>query len=260
MLAHAPGAAADCDLARGRDHVATAIIDAETVKLDDGSEVRLVGLAAPRAIDGDAPTGAWPAETAARDALTALVAGKSVRLKFVGDRQDRHSRWLAHLFVQDGDGRETWVQQAMLRQGHARASATRGNRACQDDLVQAEAEARREGRGLWQVPTYKVRDAAWPRDLTRALGSLQVVTGKVRHVSSRREGYRLWLDAEGRRGEITVTVQTSDRDLIGQLGGDLKSLTGKRVEVRGWLDQRRGAQAGPEIDISTAGMIAVLGQ
>ena len=45
--------------------------------------------------------------------------------------------------------------------------------------------------------------------------------------------------------------------LIGTLGGDLKALVGRTIEVRGWIDRRGGAMAGPEIDVSTAGMIRV---
>ena len=248
---------AECRLQPGNTHVVTKVIDAETIGLDDGSEVRLIGALAPRARDGDAAEGGWAAEEAARAALSALVSGKSVRLKFGGDRKDRHDRWLAHVFVQSADAQESWVQAAQLAAGHAQAYAIQGNRACAAELLDAEAAARREGRGLWSVPTYRVRDAKFPRDLGAMAGSFRIVTGTVRHVSSRREGYRIWLDAEGRRGELTVAVRSNDRDLISALGGDLKALVGRTIEVRGWIDRRGGAMAGPEIDVSTAGMIRV---
>ncbi len=256
-VAIAGSASAECRLQPGGSHVVTKVIDAETIGLDDGSEVRLIGALAPRARDGEAAEGAWAAEKAARAELSGLVAGKTVRLKYGGERRDRHDRLLAHVFVQGIEGLETWVQVAMLTAGHARAYAIQGNRACAAELLEAEAAARREGQGLWSVPTYRVRVSKFPRDLGAMAGSFRIVTGTVRHVSSRREGYRIWLDAEGRRGELTVAVRSNDRDLIGALGGDPKALVGRGIEVRGWIDRRGGAAAGPEIDVSTAGMIRV---
>jgi hypothetical protein len=47
-----------------------------------------------------------------------------------------------------------------------------------------------------------------------------------------------------------------DRDTAGRLGGDLKPLAERQVEVRGWLVQR--AFAGPEIDLSMAGHVRLL--
>lgn len=251
-------ASAECRLQSGSAHVVTRVIDAETLALDDGSEVRLIGALAPRASDGAATDEAWPVEETARAALAAAAVGKSVVLKYGGERRDRHDRRLAHVFVAGDDGREVWLQTALLREGRARAYAFLGNRACEAELLSAEDAARRGGRGLWSVPTYRVRAATLPRDLGMMSGSFRIVTGTVRYVSSRRDGFRLWLDSEGRRGELTVAIRSGDHDLIGSLGGDLKALQGRSVEVRGWIDQRRGASSGPEIDISTAGMIRLL--
>ena len=60
------------------------VLDGETLTLDDGSVVRLIGALAPRARDaGDAP-GAWPPESEAVKALSDLVLGKKVKLAFGG--------------------------------------------------------------------------------------------------------------------------------------------------------------------------------
>jgi hypothetical protein len=50
------------DLLPGATHTVTRVIDGETVALDDGSQLRLVGALAPRAIDVGAESGAWPLE------------------------------------------------------------------------------------------------------------------------------------------------------------------------------------------------------
>lgn len=258
LLAFSGAANAECRLQPGGTHVVTKVVDGETLVLDDGGEVRLIGALAPRARDADAAEGAWAAEEAARTALSSLVLGRTVLLRYGGERRDRHDRMLAQVFTPGDAGGETWVQAAMLRGGHARAYAIQGNRACADELIEAEAVARRDGVGLWAVPTYRVRKAALPREIGSSAGRFRVFTGTVRHVSGRRDGYRIWIDGNGRRGGLTVSIRSNDRELIGSLGGDLKALAGRGVEVRGWIDQRQGPAAGPEIDLSTAGMIRLL--
>lgn len=250
-------ASAACRLESGPRHVVTKVIDGETLVLDDGSEVRMIGALAPREADAAAADGTWVAGNAAASALEVLAAGKAVHLKFGGERKDRYGRWLAHVFVIGGDGGETWLQAAMLRAGHARGYALQGNRACLGELLEAESEARAVGLGLWSVPTYRVRDASRPRDLAFAYGSFRVIAGTVRNVTGRRETIKLWLEAPSRRDDVSVSIKAADRELIGSFGGDAKALVGRRIEVRGWLDQRRAANAGPEIDVSTAGLLVI---
>src|SRR5262245_5101669 len=101
------GAAADAQVASalacreldpGPTHTVTRILDGETVVLDDGRELRLIGVLAPRAIDVNAEADAWPIATAVTEALRALVLGKSIELRFDGERTDRYGRLQAHAF------------------------------------------------------------------------------------------------------------------------------------------------------------------
>ena len=68
----------------GAARTVTRIIDGETAALDDGTELRLIGALAPRAIDADTEPGMWPAEIAAKEELRALLLGKSVELSTAG--------------------------------------------------------------------------------------------------------------------------------------------------------------------------------
>jgi endonuclease YncB( thermonuclease family) len=233
------------------------VIDSETLALDDGSAVRLIGALAPRASDTEAADGKWPAEEAARGALDALATGKAVRLKFGGERKDRHGHWLAHVFLRDGKDGETWVQAHMLQSGHARAYALSGNRACMGELTTAEAVARSSHLGLWLEPAYRERAAIPARDIMRYEGTFQVVTGVVDSVRSSRDVIRLRLGTDWRR-DLTVSIRTKDRDLLGAIGGDAKALNGRTIEARGWIGRRSGSFAGPDIDVSTAGDLKVV--
>ena len=126
--------------------------------LDDGTELRLIGALAPRAIDAGADPGMWPLEIAAQEELRALILGKSIELAFGGARADRYGRLQAQAFWMEGDQRR-WVQGHLLQQGLARAYGQAGNRACAREALEAERVAREARRGLWADAAYRVRSA-----------------------------------------------------------------------------------------------------
>ena len=99
-------------LSFGARHTVTRIIDGETVALDDGRELRLIGALAPRAIDVGAEAGRWPLEIAAAAELEAFVLGKTVELAFASERVDRYGRLQAHAFLHES-GARGWVQGQM---------------------------------------------------------------------------------------------------------------------------------------------------
>src|SRR5690348_13278926 len=73
-----------CTLEPGPVRTVTRVVDGETIVLDDGKAVRLIGALAPRARDADAAPGAWPPEADAIKALSDLTLGKRVKLAFSG--------------------------------------------------------------------------------------------------------------------------------------------------------------------------------
>ena len=94
----------------------TEVIDGDTVVLDNGRQVRLVGIQAPKLPLGRPGFEKWPLADAAKSALEDLVLGKTVTLGYGGLRTDRYNRLLAHLFLPDG----AWVQGRLLEDGMAR--------------------------------------------------------------------------------------------------------------------------------------------
>jgi micrococcal nuclease len=237
------------DLQPGPLHTVTRIIDGETVALDDGRELRLVGALAPRAIDVGAEAGTWPPEIAAAAELKALLLGKSVELALGGESIDRYGRLQAHAFVREGSERR-WVQGHMLAQGHARAYGQAGNRACMRALLAAErAEAKR---GLWADAAYGIRQAT-PSRLGRHHSTFQVIEGRIVRVAQVRGTIYLNFGRNWRRA-FSVSLRRGDHDLLGDAARDPSALEGTQVRVRGWIEQRRA----PTIDVSAAGVIEVL--
>jgi endonuclease YncB( thermonuclease family) len=239
-------------LEAGPTRTVTRVIDGETVALDDGAELRLMGALAPRASDVGAEPGLWPMEVAARAELRALLLGRTIEIAFGGERTDRHGRLQAHAFWRDA-GRLSWAQGYMLEQGLARAYVAAGNRACGGELLAAEREARAARRGLWGEAAYQVRRADRTAELRRYAGSFQVIEGRLVRIAEVRGLIYLNFAADWRRG-FSVSVRRSDRGLLGDFSPRPKALTGLRVRVRGWIERRSSLL----IDLSSAGLIEVI--
>jgi micrococcal nuclease len=239
-------------LAAGPVRTAVRIVDGETLGLDDGSELRLIGALAPRAIDVGAEPGGWAAEYRTREELRAFVAGKSVELAFGGDRLDRYGRLQAHAYLLDG-GQRRWVQGHLLEQGLARAYVLAGNRACANELLAAERVAREAGRGLWSDAAYQVREASSAAELEAYRATFQIIAGRIARVSTARGTVYLNFDRRWRQG-FSAFLRSGDQVVAGAFGQDLRALEGRQIRVRGWIEGR-GA---PRIDLSTAGLLEVL--
>ena len=80
------------ELSPGGSGRVVTVTDGDTVTLDNGVEIRLVGLQAPKLALGRPNFVDWPLADEARRALERLVLGKIVELRFGGRREDRHGR------------------------------------------------------------------------------------------------------------------------------------------------------------------------
>ena len=235
----APAAPTD-RLEPGESGRVAAVVDGDTVTLDGGPSVRLVGLQAPKLALDRRGAEDWPMSGAARDTLAALVFDREVTLRYGGARRDRHGRALAHL-VRAEDG--LWVQRAMIEAGMARVYSFADNRALLPELLAAERTARAAKRGIWGHPLYRVRGAA---GLDDAIGSFQIVEDTVLKTAIVRGRVFLNFGVDWRT-DFTVTVAPRDRRMFESAFaaagiGDFAALAGQRVRARGWLRSRNGPQ------------------
>ncbi len=237
--------AAPPGLESGGGAIVTEIIDGDTVVLEDGREVRLVGIQAPKLALGRANFREWPLAEESKAALEALVRGKTVELYFGGRRQDRHGRTLAHLY---GAG-ESWAQGEMLRLGLARVYSFADNRALVADMLAIEREARAARRGIWGHSYYRVLAPAESGD---KLDSFQIVEGRV--LDAAIAGGRAYLNfGADWRTDFTLVIDGPARRRFADSGVDPQSLEGKMVRARGWIDSFNG----PMIEITHPEQIEV---
>jgi endonuclease YncB( thermonuclease family) len=236
----------------------SAVVDGDTVLLDTGLAVRLVGIQAPRLGKGRPGVPDWPLGEESRSALSGLVLGKPVRLAYGGAERDRYGRALAQVFIDAPgadapDGPPSWVQRAMLAAGMARVYSFPDNRACVDELLASERQARADRLGLWADPFYAVRQAEKPASLAGLTGRFELVEGRI--VSTGTAGRRLYLDF-GRRwkDDFTAIIDAAALRRFAKAGMDPAGLAGALVRVRGWIEER----SGPLVEVTHPEQIEVL--
>lgn len=206
----------------------------------DNLEVRLAGVLAPG--EGGENVSAAQADTA-RGVLAALL--RSGPLTLTGDTRDRYGRLLAQVFA---DG--AWVQGAMLRAGELRVAPDSASAACAKPMMGAEAEARASQAGHWRDGAFILHT---PEQLGSRTGTFEIVEGKVETATlyKGRAYINFGLDY---RTDFTVTVAPEDMKAFRAARLDVKTLAGKRVRVRGWVERYNG----PEMEIATPASIEPL--
>lgn len=242
-------AEAACEREPGPTRAVARVIDGETIALDDGREVRLAALLAPRASDVAALAGTWPFELQARAVLTSLLAGETATLEYAGRRTDRYGRLLAHVFVEKA-GERIWVEERLILQGLARAHGSLDNPSCLDALLAAEARARALRIGIWGSAAYRVRRPGRRSGLVRDRATYQLVEGKVHRAVEARGMITIYV-GERPGDDLVVRVPRSRRALALSDDEQARDLVGKLVRVRGWLEGERS----PLIEIVHAGQL-----
>jgi endonuclease YncB( thermonuclease family) len=222
------------DLETGETGRVAAVSDGDTLTLDNGLRVQLTGIIAPRRGFGERKD--EPKANEARQTLEKLTLGREARLGYGGEKRFRETTALAQLFVKTEGGRWIWVQDAMVREGMARARSWKDNYARHERLYASEAVARREKRGLWGERAYAVRDAA---KIKPDEDGFHIVEGVV--LSAGKLDTRTYLNfGEDYRTDFTVMVVDKDYPNWKKSDVALDTLAGKRVRVRGYVRNRGG--------------------
>lgn len=259
VAAQETSAAADssCPLSQPSAPRAVAgVIDSETLQLDDGSRVRLIGALGPQAADIGERSASWPPQVEAQRVLASLAHGRTVTLAYAGRKLDRHSRHLAHVFVAGGEAGPIWLQGAMLEAGQARAYGIPDNFACLDALLAAEQRARRQRIGIWSNAAYGVRSARRPFELMRLAGTYQIVDGRVTKASRSKSGLLYLNFGNDWRSDFSILIASPLSRSEPAWTASLLDLTGRRVRVRGWISRRNG----PMIEVEHKSQIEILGR
>ncbi|MFZ3280727.1 thermonuclease family protein [Pseudomonas sp.] len=205
------------------------VVDGDTLRLNDGRSVRMIGLNTPEL--GKQGRSDEPFAVAARKRLQALVdaSGGRVGLRPGKQAKDHYERTLAHIYSANGVNLEA----QMLADGLGFQVAVAPNVdlvACQQA---AENAARLAGRGIWrQSPVLKAEQ------IQRS--GFAVISGRVSKVQRNRGG--IWIELQD---SLVLRVAPN---LVGQFdNARLQALKGRQIEARGWIvdrSRRGGLQSG----------------
>jgi endonuclease YncB( thermonuclease family) len=119
-------------------------VDGDTLLLQDGRRIRLIGVDTPETKREGTPVQPWGLE--AHEFTARLVEGRTVRLEFDRERHDKYDRILAYVYVDD-----QLLNEELLRAGLGRALLKYPySDAMKRRFKKAEQEARAARRGIWE--------------------------------------------------------------------------------------------------------------
>ena len=125
----------------GKAHRVEHVYDGDTIGLEDGTKVRLIGVDAPEV---DSPySKKEPFGEQSKSFLTGLILHREVTLSEGDPSRDKYGRTLAYVYVDD-----VLVNGHMIREGWARAYR-RFHHPWRDLFIVYEREARSKGMGMW---------------------------------------------------------------------------------------------------------------
>jgi micrococcal nuclease len=204
------------------------IVDGDTIHLKDGRKVRFIGVNTPEI--GRRGEVSEPFSQQAYQFLKQLLSKqKTVGLSFDQEKKDRYGRILSHVTLKDGQS----VEQLLLTQGLAHSILVPPNLQQADCFRQVEATASKLKLGVWQLPEMQSINAV---DLSSKSQGYRFVLGTVSDYSESRKSVYLKLTSR-------LTVRIANKDLKHFLSLKLKTLVGKKIQARGWVNSYKGRQS-----------------
>jgi len=133
-------------------------VDGDTLKLENGERVRLIGIDTPEMHEseklyrdsqrtGQDTTTIQKLGRRAYEFTKKLVEGKRVSLEFDVEKYDKYNRLLAYVYLKDGG---IFVNAEIVKQGYASLMTIPPNVKYADLFSKLYREARENRRGLWK--------------------------------------------------------------------------------------------------------------
>lgn len=119
------------------------VIDGDTIELENGETVRLIGIDTPETVHPSKAVEYYGKE--ASDFTRMLVEEKQVKLEFDVQKLDKYNRLLAYVYLEDG----TFLNAELVKEGYAKVSTYPPNVKYADLFTKLQKEARENNRGLW---------------------------------------------------------------------------------------------------------------
>lgn len=202
-----------------------AIVDGDTLRLENGKRVRLIGIDTPElGRDGEPDA---PFARDARSALRQLIGSSANRvyLRPGVERRDRHRRLLSHVYSSQGHN----LTAELLKRGLGYQAIVAPNVSDHACYREAERYARERGLGLWR------REPSDAAAMGSAESGFHLLSGLIDSVGSSRQA--IWLNLQG--GVVVKVPRSVWREMATQDQAPAL-FEGRRLEVRGWFYRYKG--------------------
>ncbi|MBU7045889.1 MAG: thermonuclease family protein [Theionarchaea archaeon] len=225
----------------------TTVIDGDTIRLETGETVRLIGI--------DAPELNQPGGEKSREYLAHLILNKGVTLKKGYEDRDKYNRLLRFVYLGD-----VCINEEMIRQGYAEARYLSLDEPLRKYYIQLEIEAETAKAGLWSDHIFQPRSQlAWDtdvpviswKDADKYYNQNVIVEGTI--VSSYNSGNVCFLNFHMDYQYFTAVIFACD--FPGFPISPEVYYRGKKVQIIGIIKEYKGS---PEIIVKTPGQIRIV--
>ena len=221
----APAWATDClPMGSGQLVAVAHVYDGDTVRLEDGRRVRLLGINAPELGRNNAPNQRYSKQ--AKQAVEQFLSVKGMVLIYSDiEQQDKYDRYLAHLVKVTPNGEQLNLGQYLLVQGFAYHIVVPPNLALADCFSKAEKVARNLSRGLWHdtgILVLKGGDV-----VTR--GGYQRIRAQVSHVNQKKAWWINFNDG------FAAVIYAESQHYFDR--GVVEAWKGAWLDLEGWVYQ-----------------------
>lgn len=212
------------DMKRAEQGKVKDIIGPQTLLLESGQIIYLVGIEIPNSYGEDIS----PLAVTARDILKDLLDGQRVQLYKTKHKElgltNRMGHDLVHLERLDDNA---WAQGTLLALGLARVKTTARNSHMAGDMLLLEEKARSDKLGIWGDITVLTPDTA-----DSASGSFAIVEGQVESVALKKN--RIYINfGKDWKTDFTLSIAPDNKRAFAKEKLDPQSWGGQTIRVRG---------------------------
>lgn len=125
----------------------TEVVDGDTIKLETGQAVRLIGIDTPETKDPRRPVGCFGKEASAQ--TKNLLEDKRVILEKDVSETDKYGRLLRYVYLPLDNDQRLFVNDYLIREGFAYALTYPPDIKYNEQFREAERQSRDGNRGLW---------------------------------------------------------------------------------------------------------------
>lgn len=131
----------------GQQAIVSKVVDGDTIQIEGGQTIRLIGIDTPETVDSRRPVGCFGKE--ASNQAKSLLSGKVVILQKDVSETDKYHRLLRYIFLPLDNGQILFVNDYLVREGFAKVLTYPPDVKYNEQFRQAERQAREQKRGLW---------------------------------------------------------------------------------------------------------------